>query len=181
MAKPESPSGQTSGPLPTRSQATACPEVAFLTDRRRCQVTAGALRHSSGAWEATLTRCSREQCAGKGSRGGGSGGPVGTEVQLQAQGSPPLPVQRAWVWGGGARGGASSLDPGLRGASRLGQGAAAGLGPAAHLSGSSRKKAAFRKRPKLQNAATSQWERRPGSALTTHLRRSVCRAGGQSV
>lgn len=144
-------------------------------------MTAGALRHSSGAWEATLTRCSREQCAGKGSRGGGSGGPVGTEVQLQAQGSPPLPVQRAWVWGGGARGGASSLDPGLRGASRLGQGAAAGLGPAAHLSGSSRKKAAFRKRPKLQNAATSQWERRPGSALTTHLRRSVCRAGGQSV
>lgn len=39
----------------------------------------------------------------------------------------------------------------------------AGLRPlperAAHLSGNSMKKAAFRKRPTLQNAATSQWER----------------------
>lgn len=49
---------------------------------------------------------------------------------------------------------------------------------AAHLSGNSRKKAAFKKRPKLQSAATSQWERKPGSVLTTHLRTSVWEARG---
>lgn len=51
---------------------------------------------------------------------------------------------------------------------------------AAHLSGSSTKKAAFRKRPKLQSAATSQWERRPGSVLTTHLRTSVWEGRGRT-
>lgn len=44
---------------------------------------------------------------------------------------------------------------------------------AVHLSGNNRKNAAFRKRPKLQSVATSQWERKPGSVLTTHLRTSV--------
>lgn len=50
--------------------------------------------------------------------------------------------------------------------------------PTAHLSGNSTKKAAFRKRPKLQSAATSQWEWKPGSVLTTHLRTSVWRQEG---
>ena len=52
--------------------------------------------------------------------------------------------------------------------------------PAAHLSGNSTKKAAFRKRPKLQSAATSQCERKPGSVLTTHLRTSVWEGRGHS-
>lgn len=52
--------------------------------------------------------------------------------------------------------------------------------PAAHLSGSSMKNAAFRKRPQLQSAATSQWERRPGSVLTTHLSTSVWEGRGGS-
>lgn len=38
-----------------------------------------------------------------------------------------------------------------------------------HLSGSSTKKIALRKCPKLQTAATSQWERRLGSVFTTHF------------
>lgn len=50
----------------------------------------------------------------------------------------------------------------------------------AHRSGNSTKKAAFRKRPKLQSAATSQWERKPGSVLTTHLRMSVWEKRGDS-
>lgn len=49
-----------------------------------------------------------------------------------------------------------------------------------HLSGNSTKKVAFRKRPKLQSVATSQWDRKPGSVLTTHLRTSVWRERGDS-
>lgn len=43
-----------------------------------------------------------------------------------------------------------------------------------HLSGKSTKKMAFKKWPKLQMAATSQWEQRLGSVFTTHFVMSVC-------
>ena len=105
------------------------------------------------------------------------GARAGTEAQLRPGGDPHASVQKAWVLQEGLRTGPPPSTRGrLRGSSRLewGGGPPGPLPkPASHLSGNSMKKAAFRKRPKLHSAATSQWERRPGSVLTTHLSTSV--------
>lgn len=106
-------------------------------------------------------------------------------------GDPHASIQRAWALEEGLRAGSPASTRGqLRGSSQLGWGGGPpGLlpEPASHLSGNSMKKAAFRKRPKLQSAATSQCERRPGSVLTTHLSTSVwegrghCQGAGDAV
>lgn len=103
---------------------------------------------------------------------------MGTEGQLQAQWGLCSHFQEVWVYREealqeeglcGRKGSARRAVPRPRASWFQGQ---------VHLSGNSTKKAAFRKRPKLQSAVTSQWEWKPGLLLTTHLRTSVCRKEG---
>lgn len=117
------------------------------------------------AWEVTLTFWLHKTHNGAGPQ-------VGTEGQLQAQGSLRSHFPRVWCTEKGLAG------EGLCGRRAVPRPRASGFQGQVHLSGNSTKKAAFRKRPKLQSAVTSQWEWKPGLLLTTHLRTSVCREEG---